>query len=86
VLRQSLEGTARDLRIESSVRFAGWRRDLRAVYGAMDVVALRRRLGANGREVARRFRSERLVADIAAVYSALLTERSSRRVRAALPV
>jgi hypothetical protein len=52
----------------------------------MDVVALRRRLGANGREVARRFRSERLVADIAAVYSALLTERSSRRVRAALPV
>jgi glycosyltransferase involved in cell wall biosynthesis len=150
MLRQSLEGTARDLRIESSVRFAGWRRDLQSVYGAMDVVALtsrnegtpvavieamaaglpvvatavggvpdvvkndqngllippgepmslanalyrvasddelRRRLGANGREdVARRFRSERLVADIAAVYSELLNERSSRRVRAALPV
>jgi glycosyltransferase involved in cell wall biosynthesis len=150
VLRQSLESTARDLRIESSVRFAGWRRDLQSVYGAMDVVALtsrnegtpvavieamaaglpvvatavggvpdvvrdnqtgllippgepmsladtlyrvasddelRRRLGANGREdVARRFRSERLVADIAGVYCELLNERSSRRVRAALPV
>jgi glycosyltransferase involved in cell wall biosynthesis len=147
VLRQSLERTARDLRIESSVHFAGWQRDLRSVYGAMDVVALtsrnegtpvaliealaagipvvatavggvpdvvrdnqtgllvspgepmslanalyrvasddelRRRLGANGREdMARRFRSERLVADIAAEYSELLNERSSRRVRAA---
>src|SRR4029450_563053 len=40
VLRESLERVASDLRIKSSVRFAGWKHDLASVYGAMDVVAL----------------------------------------------
>jgi glycosyltransferase involved in cell wall biosynthesis len=142
VLRESLEKVANDLRIGSSVRFAGWKHDLASVYGAMDVVALTsrnegtpvalieamaagvpvvatavggvpdvvkhnengllipsgepmsladalyrvasddelcRRLGAAGRrEVALRFRSQRLVDDVAGLYSELLNQRRSR--------
>jgi glycosyltransferase involved in cell wall biosynthesis len=41
---------------------------------------LRRRLGANGRrDVAQRFRSQRLVVDIAALYSELLNHRPGIR-------
>jgi glycosyltransferase involved in cell wall biosynthesis len=142
VLRESLEKVANDLRIGSSVRFAGWKHDLATVYGAMDVVALTsrnegtpvalieamaaglpvvatavggvpdvvehnengllipsgepmsladalhrvasddelcRRLGAAGRrDVALRFRSQRLVNDVAGLYSELLNQRRSR--------
>jgi glycosyltransferase involved in cell wall biosynthesis len=141
-LRASLESTTRDLRIDSYVHFAGWRRDLTRVYGAMDVVALTsrnegtpvaiiealaagvpvvatavggvpdvvrdketgllispgdptalanallrlssdaelcQRLSASGRQdVAQRFGSKRLVADIAALYSQLLHQRTER--------
>ncbi len=39
-LRQDLENEARQLGIERSVRFLGWRRDLETVYGASDVFVL----------------------------------------------
>jgi glycosyltransferase involved in cell wall biosynthesis len=38
--RAALERQARDLEIESSVRFVGWVDDLPALYGAADIVAL----------------------------------------------
>ena len=43
------------------------------------MIALCRRLGANGRrDVAMRFRSQRLVDDIAGLYAELLNQRRSR--------
>jgi glycosyltransferase involved in cell wall biosynthesis len=38
--RSDLERLAADLGVQGHVHFAGWRRDLREVYGAMDVIAL----------------------------------------------